>query len=95
MHNALLINPYKEKFKQALKPFVEMLEYQKSIVSLRNWLTLVETLTERVIQNPDQYLGNDLPSKEIISEIVHGIFDEFVGMQTSTPEETYHSWRQY
>lgn len=84
MHNALLINPHKEKFKLALKPFVEMLEYQKSIVSLRNWLTLVETLTERVIQNPDQYLGNDLPSKEIISEIVHGIFEEFVCKQTST-----------
>jgi hypothetical protein len=76
MMNSTEERKYKPLFRQALDPFLELLIHQKETYAVGNWMDQVERIRLRVTANPEQYLGKELPSPEIIKAIVVEIFDE-------------------
>lgn len=83
------VQDYKTNFILTLRPFLEMLEHQKSIMNQDDWTKLVNNLVSRIIRDPEQYLEQGLPPSSITAEIVKEIFQEFIHKYTSNPEEAY------
>jgi hypothetical protein len=69
---------HKQNFIMALKPFLEMLLHHKSTESVHDWFMMINNLEARIILDPEQYLGQDLPAREVIDEVINEIFEEFV-----------------
>ena len=72
------ITEFKMKFNRSLEPIKVMLINRKEKLGQEDWLRFVELTKSSVIQNPDQYLGRELPQHEILTMIVQGIFDDFL-----------------
>jgi hypothetical protein len=72
-------NGHEAQFNKLLYPFLLMLASKRDQISQDEWLRLVERTKNSIIWNPDQYLGNQLPSKDLIKIIVTDIFDDFLG----------------
>jgi hypothetical protein len=66
-----------------LTPFLDLLEIQKEKVGTENWLEAVSNFKKSVQQNPHQYIGQELPSKEILDTVVHQLFEEFTQRKLS------------
>jgi|SRR5579859_1221886 len=49
--------PVVSKFKVALEPIFEMLEYKEKILSKSDWNSLVNATKDRIVNAPDQYLA--------------------------------------
>lgn len=82
------IQGYSRKFVHVLEPFFDMLQHLKLQMNYLDWLRIVHRTKSSIILNPDQYLGRDLPSLEIISKIITEIFEGFLKDQVSRPEES-------
>jgi hypothetical protein len=68
----------KDSIRIVLAPMFELLLYKKQKLSHEEWLAFVARTESSIIQSPQQFLGNDLPSKSIIDESVKEIFIEFL-----------------
>lgn len=65
-----------DEFKDALEPFLEMLEEREKTLSKAEWVALVNSTKERIQNAPDQYLpGNKKPS-ENLKIAIEDIFKE-------------------
>jgi hypothetical protein len=73
---------YRRKFNHALQPIKVMLVDKKKKQTLSTWLTFVNQTRDRVLVSPHQYLGEQLPSTELLTQIVKDIFSEFVKAET-------------
>lgn len=69
---------YKRQFIRTLDPFFDMLLSQRVGMDSQIWISMINRLESSIILNVDQYLGNEVPSKEITTEIVKEIFEDFV-----------------
>jgi hypothetical protein len=69
---------YRRKFNNALQPLKVMLVDRKRRLSLATWISFVNQIRDRVLVNPDQYLGDPLPPAAKMSQIVNDIFRDFV-----------------
>jgi len=69
---------YRRKFNNALEPIKVMLVDKKRELTLQTWLTFVNQTRDRVLINPDQYLGDQLPPAELMTQVVNDIFRDFV-----------------
>jgi hypothetical protein len=67
---------HKILFEAALRPFMEMLAYKRRGMDPADWREYVNRILTAVVNNPEQYLGQNLPPKETTSTIVLEIFDE-------------------
>jgi len=76
MEDAILL--YKRKFNHALEPLKEMLVHQQTILANKEWLKFVDRTRMSVINQPEQYLGTDLPDKEELTILINGIFQDFL-----------------
>lgn len=65
-------------FRSTLQPFIDLMDYKKSKLSEEGWLRFVESIKESIIRNPEQFLGKELPRKEVIKDLVQEIFDEYL-----------------
>lgn len=69
---------YKRQFIRTLDPFFDMLLSKRMYVDSVIWISMIHRLESSVILNADQYLGNDLPPRDIMNEIVKEIFENFI-----------------
>jgi len=69
---------YRRKFNNALEPIKVMLVDKKRKLTLATWISFVNQTRDRVIMSPHQYLGEQLPPKELMTTIVNDIFRDFV-----------------
>lgn len=72
---------FKRTFAQTLRPFIELLEHQREYVTFSDWIQLVHRDHARVLMQPEQYLGKDLPSPKIIKQAVDEIFKELIDLE--------------
>ena len=64
-----------------------MLLHHKSTESVHDWFMLINNLEARIILDPVQYLGQNLPPREVIDEVINEIFEEFVRDPASLIQE--------
>lgn len=72
------IEKYRRIFVPILKPFLEMLEFQKKNMDYLSWLEVVKHLEVNITQKPEQYLGKEYPTQSVLEIVVAEIFREFV-----------------
>ena len=68
----------KNTFRLVLAPIMDLLEYKKSQLSETEWLKFMEATKSRIIANPEQFLGRDLPTPALIQQSVQEIFTEYL-----------------
>lgn len=68
----------RRKFSLQLKPIKILLLSKKKSLSKDDWFKLVQKTKERVLENPQEYLGNELPEIEVIEDAVEFIFYDFL-----------------
>jgi hypothetical protein len=76
---------HRSNLERTVTPFLELLENQKQHITQTQWLLSVRSLMARIIENPDQYLTQDMPPKEVTTAIVRSIFHEFIMKHTPFP----------
>jgi hypothetical protein len=70
------VQDYKVLFTSALRPFIEMFEHQRRGMDPIDWRDHVNRVLMAVVNNPEQYLGQNLPPKETTTTIVLEIFND-------------------
>lgn len=69
---------YKRKFRNDLRPVFAMLQARKNQMPDVEWQLMVKKTFHNVILNPIEYLGNDLPPKMLMSDVLAEIESEFL-----------------
>ncbi len=69
------------RFNRALEPFKVMLVNRRAELSSQDWFHLVNRTKEGILNQPDQYLGKELPDAETLSIAVDKIFSDFLKVQ--------------
>jgi hypothetical protein len=69
---------YKRKFRNDLRPVFEMLQSKKNNMAESEWELVVKRTFHNVVLNPIEYLGEDLPGKILISDVLAEIEREFL-----------------
>lgn len=69
---------YRRKFNTALEPIKVMLVNKKRTLTLATWMLFVNKTKESVLERPVEYLGANLPEKEITDSIVDSLFSDFL-----------------
>ena len=72
---------YKRRFRNALQPLFVMLIHRKSDMDNWEWKRYVTTVMSRVKEKPNEFLGPDIPSPSLMSDIVDDIFTEFIRLK--------------
>jgi hypothetical protein len=75
---------YKESFAIILEPMKAMLVNLEKSLSREEWLKFIDKTRLSIINNPEQYLGLDIPDHTSLGIIVSEIFDEFLLETSST-----------
>ncbi|SKC83297.1 hypothetical protein [Ohtaekwangia koreensis] len=66
-----------------LQPYFEVLEHLETKMNHDQWINYVERTVEYICNDPEQYLGNNIPSKEVVAEIIREVFEEFLSSHVS------------
>jgi hypothetical protein len=69
---------YKRRFRNVLQPLFVMLIARKAEMDNDRWRQYVVETMRRVIGNPNEFLGADLPHEALTSDIVTDLFEEFL-----------------
>jgi hypothetical protein len=69
---------YKRQFSLMLKPILEMLEHKRHKMNSEDWAVHVIQIEASIINNPDQYIGKELPNVNIVVRIIREIFEDFL-----------------
>lgn len=77
-HVGIMFKYYKGRFRRALQPVFVMLIDRKSKMDYDEWQNYVSYTLTRVLENPLEFLGEDMPSPSLTSDIVKEIFSEFM-----------------
>jgi hypothetical protein len=73
----LIFKKYKTKFRYSLKPVFAMLASRQKEMNSEEWMVLTQRTCENILKNPIDFLGTDLPEKDLTRDIVDEIFSEF------------------
>ena len=65
-----------EEFIQAIEPFLEMLVEKEKVLSNDEWVSLVNSTKERIIEAPEQYLVGISKSSGDLRTTIETIFRE-------------------
>lgn len=68
----------KDEFRIVLQPMLDLFDHKKETLHSDQWIRFVNATRHRVISDPEQFLGHDLPPAEIIREAVEEIFDDYL-----------------
>jgi hypothetical protein len=82
-----IVRSHKRKFNYALEPIKVMLVHQQNILKKKEWLSFVERTKLSVIHQPEQYIGQDLPERKMLTDIVTTIFEEFLRETDAFPRK--------
>ncbi len=69
---------YRRKFNTALEPIKVMLVNKKRTLTLATWMAFVNKTKTSVLESPTEYLGENLPEKELTNQIVDSLFSDFL-----------------
>ena len=69
---------YKRQFSLMLKPILEMLKHKRHGMNSEDWDVHVIQVEASIINNPDQYIGRELPNVNVVSRIIREIFEDFL-----------------
>jgi hypothetical protein len=69
---------YKRIFRRNLQPIFAVLVVRRREVNMSAWKKLVDETLQHVIDNPTEYIGNDLPDKQLMFDILNELRDEFL-----------------
>jgi hypothetical protein len=78
---------FKKRFVQILGPFIELLQHQREYVTLSDWLHLVRRDHARIISQPEQYLGQELPPPGVVQEVINEIFKDLIDEELESMKE--------
>jgi hypothetical protein len=62
----------------ALKPIKILLLNKHKSLSKDDWFKFVQHTKERVLENPSEYLGSDLPDEHIVRDTIEFVFQDFL-----------------
>jgi hypothetical protein len=68
----------KNTFRVVLAPIFELLVFKKGKLKQMDWLAFVARTEASIKQNPQQFLGNELPHKSTVEQAITEIFIEFM-----------------
>ena len=69
---------YKRIFRRNLQPVFAVLLARRQAMDFVSWNKSVDQTLQHVINNPVEYLGNDPPEKQLMSDILEEIETEFL-----------------
>ena len=69
---------YRRKFNTALEPIKVMLVNKKRTLTLATWMAFVNKTRSSVLERPNEYLGENLPPRELTNQIVDSLFSDFL-----------------
>ena len=73
----LLLKKYKTRFRYSLQPMFALLEAKEKTLRHDEWQSFVKKTQERILLNPIDYLGMDIPDESLLKDIIEEIFIEF------------------
>lgn len=73
----LLFKKYKTRFRYALKPVFAMLISKEKEMGSAEWTEFLKRTHDNIIRNPSEFLGPDLPERNLMADILDEIFKEF------------------
>ena len=73
----LLFKKYKTKFRYALKPIFAMLTAKTEDMERDEWTEYVKRTHRRILQNPIDFLGTDLPNSSLLKDILDELFLDY------------------
>jgi hypothetical protein len=73
----VIFRKFKTKFRYALKPVFAMLVHKQKEMDRREWVAMVMKIRNSVQGNPSEYLGTDLPDKDLLNDVLEELFHEF------------------
>jgi hypothetical protein len=77
---------YKRRFRNMLEPVFVMLINRKTKMSPNEWHNLVSKTLTNIINNPTEFLGNELPEPATIKEFIEVLFTDFLSTQCYSKE---------
>lgn len=69
---------FKRRFRNSLQPLFVMLIAKKASMDQAAWFHMVNNTKARVIHNPQDFLGTDVPGHSLLQDIVEELFLEFL-----------------
>jgi hypothetical protein len=79
----LLFKKYKTKFRYTLQPLFALLLHKRKQMEGALWLDLCYKTKQSIMNNPFEFLGPDLPEKNLMEDILEEIFFEFIKERAS------------
>lgn len=68
----------KRSIRILLSPMFELFRHKKENTENEEWLKFVLRTEERIVNNPEQFLGSELPSKLVLEQSVKELFDQYL-----------------
>lgn len=81
---------YKRKFRNALEPVFVMLIDKKRQMQADEWSELIAHVTTRILKNPEEFLGADLPGHDLMCDILYEIFEQFIKEKGREDKQAFH-----
>jgi hypothetical protein len=75
------ITTAKRSLRIMLLPFVELFDHKRTQMTESEWRAFIEATKIRVLQDPGQFFGNDLPETSILNLCIEDIFSEIISEQ--------------
>lgn len=72
-----LFKKFKTKFRYALKPVFAMLVAKQREMDPSDWKEFLKKTHDNILRNPTEFLGSELPEKDLMTDILEEIFKEF------------------
>ncbi len=68
----------RRKFSLVLKPIKILLLEKRKSLSKDDWFKFVQQTKERILENPAEYLGSDLPETDVMRDSVEFVFHDLL-----------------
>ena len=75
----------KRSIRILLSPMFELFRHKKANIENEEWLKFVLRTEERIVSNPQQFLGPELPSKLVLEQSVKELFDQYLEEERQEP----------
>jgi hypothetical protein len=75
---SLRFKKYKATFRYFLRPVFAMLAAKRKSLQAAEWVALVQQVRVGVERNASEFLGHDLPEKNLLCDILDEIFQDFM-----------------
>ena len=75
---SIAFKKYKRIFRRNLQPLFAVLVARRRSMDKITWTKLVDETLQHVVDNPLEYIGNDLPNHQLTRDVIEEIRNEFL-----------------